>query len=112
MLTNDQRFTPANKGDPDTERPQALQLDASASVDDDDIATIPFDFTWRCESQSGDICISGTGQTLNVSSSENEAILSIPANSLPTGKLMKVTTVACYSMYTELFPLGPQVSPL
>ncbi|CAM9207243.1 unnamed protein product, partial [Ectocarpus fasciculatus] len=64
---------------------QVLKLDASASVDDDDIATIPFDFTWRCESHSGDICVSGTGQTLDISSSENEAILSIPANSLPTG---------------------------
>lgn len=116
-MNSKQRSRPTNDlppptTNPDIERSQALQLDASVSVDYDDIATIPFDFTWRCESQSGDICVSATGETLNVSSSENKAILSIPENSLPTGKqLEKVPTVANSCAHTlNHFRWGEQMA--
>lgn len=64
--------------------PQVLELDASASVDKDDI-DIGFDFDWHCEDAStGGACASPNGEALSTSS--NEAFFSLPAGSLPIGK--------------------------
>lgn len=66
--------------------PQGLQRDASASVDDDDLG-IDFDFRWYCEDSAGGTCVSGTGGTLDISAFGGEAVLLLPAGSLPAGKL-------------------------
>ena len=63
-----------------------MQLDASASVDEDDL-DLSFEFSWYCENGSGGTCLSRTGETLlEMSPSVNEAVLSVPAGSLPVGK--------------------------
>lgn len=66
--------------------PQTLRLDASSSVDEDDLDT-DFDFHWYCEDNAGGACVSRTGETLQLSSFVGEAVLSLPAGSLPAGEL-------------------------
>lgn len=67
---------------------QALQLDASASVDEDTIDDEPFEFGWYCENSAGGACLSRNGEALlDLASSASEAALYIPAGSLPIGKL-------------------------
>lgn len=67
---------------------QALQLDASASIDDDDV-DIGFDFRWYCEDIAGGTCVSRTGETLELSSFMGAAVLFLPAGSLPAGELVE-----------------------
>lgn len=63
-----------------------MQLDASASVDDDAIDEDSFEFSWYCDDGSGVFCLSRAGETLlNSASSVSEAALFIPAGSLPIG---------------------------
>lgn len=66
-------------------------MDASASVDDDDIH-VDFDFSWYCEDGAGDTCISRTGETLDLSPFVGEAVLVLPAGSLPAGERGKTTS--------------------
>lgn len=69
---------------------QALLLDASGSVDEDNIEDDPFEFGWYCENSSGGACLSRTGEALfDLASGAHEAVLSIPAGSLPIGKLVE-----------------------
>lgn len=72
-----------------TTTPQALQLDASVSVDDDDI-DIEFDFRWYCEDGAGGTCLTRTGGHLELSSFVGEAVLFLPAGSLPAGELREI----------------------
>lgn len=65
---------------------QALQLDASASVDDDGLDDVPFEFSWYCETESGGVCVSQMGQDLDESLVMNESMLAIPAGYLPIGE--------------------------
>ena len=65
--------------------PQALQLDASASVDEDDVDT-DFEFRWYCEDTAGGTCMTRAGETLDLSSFADEAVLFLPAGSLPSGE--------------------------
>ncbi|CAM9773342.1 unnamed protein product [Scytosiphon promiscuus] len=65
---------------------QALELDASVSVDDDDIGELAFAFAWHCEATSGGACLSREGGgDLDISSGVNEAVLFLPGESLPIG---------------------------
>ena len=66
--------------------PQALQLDASGSVDEDDV-DIDFDFRWSCEDDAGGMCVSRTGETLELSAFMGATVLFLPAGSLPAGEL-------------------------
>lgn len=66
--------------------PKALKLNASASVDDDNI-DIDFDYRWYCEDNAGGTCSSSTGETLELSSFMGEAVLVLPAGSLPAGEV-------------------------
>lgn len=70
---------------------QALQLDASLSVDEDDLDDELFEFGWSCVDAAGrGACLSGTGEALlDAASSVEEAALSIPAGSFPVGELTK-----------------------
>lgn len=69
---------------------QALRLDALASVDEDDPDDVSFEFSWGCENGSGGSCFSRGGEPLlGLASSVGEAVLAIPAGSLPIGKLPK-----------------------
>lgn len=67
---------------------QALQLDASPSVDDDGLDEIPFEFSWYCDTESGGVCVSQMGQNLDETLIMNETMLAIPAGYLPIGKLL------------------------
>lgn len=88
-----------HRANPTTDVRQALQLDASASVDLDEISEQPLDFTWRCESDLGGDCLSPMGDSLDMSSSANDAKLSIAAGSLPVG-----TRSACLPQVVPLRP--------
>lgn len=70
--------------------PQAFRLDASASVDEDDLDDGSFEFRWYCENASGGSCLSQAGELLmDLASGVREAVLSIPSGSLPIRKLAK-----------------------
>lgn len=56
-------------------------------MDDDNVGELAFDFAWHCETDSGGACLSREGGGLDMSPSVNDAVLSIPAESLPIGKL-------------------------
>lgn len=65
---------------------QSITLNASASVDADDIHLLPFTFSWMCiDDDDGDVCVSPTRTALDVSSFAENEVLSIPAGSLPIG---------------------------
>lgn len=69
---------------------QALQLDASGSVDEDNLADDPFEFDWYCENRSGGACLSPSGGALlDLVPRANEAALYVPAGSFPIGKLLE-----------------------
>lgn len=73
-----------------TNSTQELRLAASASVDEDDLDDDSFEFSWDCENGSGDPCFSRAGDSLlGLASSVSEAVLSIPAGSLPIGELLQ-----------------------
>lgn len=67
---------------------QALQLDASASVDDDNVDA-DIDFRWNCEDNAGGTCVSRTGEKLELSPFMGEAILFLSPGSLPAGELQE-----------------------
>ncbi|CAM9632430.1 unnamed protein product [Ectocarpus sp. 6 AP-2014] len=68
-----------------TELNATLELDASVSVDTDGVETIPFNYTWHCESESEGACVSMAGEVLDLSGFAAGAMLSIPPGSLPSG---------------------------
>ncbi|CAM9196214.1 unnamed protein product, partial [Ectocarpus sp. 8 AP-2014] len=71
-----------------------LELDASVSVDTDGVDTIPFNYTWHCESESGGACVSMAGEVLDLSGFAAGAMLSIPPGSLPSGIVYAYTVTA------------------
>lgn len=70
-----------------TNRLQAIYLNASTSVDEDDIHSLPMAYAWRCADEStGSACVSPSRETLDMSSFAEGALLSIPGGSLPIGE--------------------------
>lgn len=68
-------------------QPQAIYLNASTSVDDDGIDSLPMVYTWHCaEESTGSTCVSPSRDTLDVSSLAVEGLLSIPGGALPIGE--------------------------
>eukprot|EP00903_Cladosiphon_okamuranus_P011441 g10779.t1 len=86
---------------------QALLLDASESLDEDNMDDEPFEFGWYCESSSGGVCLSRTGEALlDPASSTHEASLFVPAGSFPVG-VEYIFTVTV----SKGFDTGPVWSP-
>ncbi len=72
--------------------PQDTQLDASGSLDEDGVDDVSFAFSWYCDNGSGGACLSPTGENLlETYTSTNEAVLHVPAGSLPIGKSRGIT---------------------
>lgn len=94
-----------NRATRQTDRRQALQLDASASVDLDEIDELSFDYTWHCENGSGGDCVSQAGDTVDMSSSSNGAELTIAAGSLPIGKRSTYLLKSCRHCVPSVFSL-------
>lgn len=61
-------------------------MNASTSVDEDEVTFLAFNYGWRCEDLSGDVCVSTTGELLDVSAFANGGVVSIPAGSLEIGE--------------------------
>ncbi|CAM9204557.1 unnamed protein product [Laminaria digitata] len=64
---------------------QAIYLNASTSVDDDGIDSLPMVYTWNCADESGSACVSPSRDTLDMSSLAAGALMSIPGGTLPIG---------------------------
>ena len=77
---------------------QAVYLNASASVDDDGIDSLPMVYTWHCADESGSACVSPSRETLDISPLAVGGLLSIPGGALPIGE--RATGVRQYSIYS------------
>lgn len=64
---------------------QALYLNASESVDDDQLDET-LDFTWSCTDEEGEDCESPSSAVLDMDSYASGGLLTIPAGTLPSGR--------------------------
>ncbi|CAM9178019.1 unnamed protein product, partial [Sphacelaria rigidula] len=64
---------------------QALILNASSSIDEDDVDLLPFTFEWKCADPDGGTCASPNGYTLDVDHFADGERLAIPAGNLTVG---------------------------
>jgi len=66
---------------------QTLYLNASNSMDDDQLDGVAIDFTWTCTDGAGGDCESSSGPILDIGSFASGALLSVPADALPIGEI-------------------------
>ena len=71
-------------------RAQTLYLNASDSVDDDQVDEAAFDFAWTCIDDAGGDCESSTGSILELGSFVRGTTLTVPADALPVGEIQTV----------------------
>ncbi|CAM9609633.1 unnamed protein product, partial [Ectocarpus fasciculatus] len=64
---------------------QTLYLNASESVDDDQVDQLPFEFRWNCTDDAGADCQSRSATSLDVDSFASGGLLIVPAGTLPIG---------------------------
>ena len=48
--------------------------------------TLPFEFDWSCEDDSGEACVSQAGTALDMASFAADELLTLPKETLPTGE--------------------------
>lgn len=66
---------------------QAVHLNASISVDDDGIDSLPMVYAWNCADEStGSKCVSPSRDALDLSSFAVGGLLSVPGGALPIGE--------------------------
>ena len=80
-----------------------MYLNASTSVDDDGIDSLPMVYAWHCADESGSACVSPDRDTLDVSSLAVGAILSIPGGTLPIGENDILVPFKVGDLFGELF---------
>ncbi|CAM9100098.1 unnamed protein product [Ectocarpus sp. 8 AP-2014] len=64
---------------------QTLYLNASESVDDDQVDQLPFEFRWNCTDEAGAVCQSRSAASLDFDSFASGGLLIVPADTLPIG---------------------------
>lgn len=69
---------------------KVLKLNASATIDEDDLDILPFDFDWSCQDDSGDLCVSQAGTALDMASFATDEVLTLPKETLPAGETHQV----------------------
>lgn len=74
---------------------KVLSLNASTSRDEDSLDTLSFEFSWSCEDEYGGTCVSQLGVALDISAFSSGELLTLPAETLPTGKRQQVFSTAC-----------------